>query len=163
MMVRRILASSRYFIAAAVLGSFLSSVVLILTGVIAVVEVALEAIRHPATDVAEAKHFAVDFIQMTDVFLLGTILYIVALGLYELFVDPELPMPGWLRIRDLDDLKERLIGVIIVLLGVTFLGSAVTWDGTDDILSYGIAIAVVILALALVLWVTSRIHHGSGE
>jgi uncharacterized membrane protein YqhA len=158
-MIRRVLASSRYFIVAAVLGSFLSSVVLILAGVVAVVGSAAKAIRHPRTDVAEAKKLAVDFIQMTDVFLLGTVLYIVALGLYELFVDPDLPMPGWLRIRDLDELKERLIGVIIVLLGVTFLGSAVTWDGTEDILEYGAAIALVIVALALQLWISSRTHH----
>jgi uncharacterized membrane protein YqhA len=161
-MVRRVLASSRFFIVAAVLGSFLSAVVLILAGVVAVIHTAWEVIRHPRTDVAEAKHIAVDFIQMTDVFLLGTVLYIVALGLYELFVDPELPMPGWLRIRDLDDMKERLLGVIIVLLGVTFLGSAVTWDGTGDILPYGLAIAAVILALALQLWIVGRTHHRDG-
>jgi uncharacterized membrane protein YqhA len=158
-MVRRVLASSRYFIVAAVLGSFLSAVVLILAGVVAVVDSAWKAIRHPRTDVAEAKKLAVDFIQMTDVFLLGTVLYIVALGLYELFVDADLPMPGWLQIHDLDDMKERLVGVIIVLLGVTFLGSAVTWTGGAEILQYGTAIAIVIIALSLQLWVSSRIHH----
>jgi len=158
-MIRRILASSRFFIAVAVLGSFISSVVLIVAGVIAVVDITLEAGRHPRTDVAEAKAFAVEFIELTDVFLLGTILYIVALGLYELFVDPDLPMPGWLVIRDLDDLKERLIGVIIVLLGVTFLGSAVTWSGDRDIIYYGAAIAVVILALTVMLWVSAQRHR----
>ena len=158
-MVRRVLASSRYFIIAAVLGSFFSSVVLILAGVVAVIDVAWHALRHPRTDVAEAKHLAVEFIELTDVFLLGTVLYIVALGLYELFVDPDLPMPAWLRIHDLDQLKERLIGVIIVLLGVTFLGSAVTWNGDSDILHFGAAIAVVALALTLALWVTARTHH----
>jgi uncharacterized membrane protein YqhA len=158
-MVRRVLASSRYFIIAAALGSFLSAVVLIVAGVVAVLDTAWKAVRHPHTDVSEAKKLAVDFIQMTDVFLLGTVLYIVALGLYELFVDPELPMPGWLAIHDLDDMKERLIGVIIVLLGVTFLGSAVTWTGADEILSFGIAIAIVIAALTAQLWVASRIHR----
>ncbi len=161
-MVRRVLASSRYFIIAAVLGSFLSAVVLILAGVVAVVNIAWDAIRHPNTDVAEAKHIAVDFVQMTDVFLLGTVLYIMALGLYELFVDPDLPMPGWLKIRDLDELKERLIGVIIVLLGVTFLGSAVTWTGEEDILEFGAAIAFVIVALALQLFISSKTHHREG-
>jgi uncharacterized membrane protein YqhA len=158
-MVKRVLASSRYFIIAAALGSFLSAVVLIVAGVVAVLDTAWTAIRHPHTDVPEAKKLAVDFIQMTDVFLLGTVLYIVALGLYELFVDPDLPMPGWLAIHDLDDMKERLIGVIIVLLGVTFLGSAVTWTGAEAILHYGIAIAVVIAALTAQLWVASRIHR----
>jgi len=162
-MVKQILAGSRFFIVTAVLGSFLSSVVLILAGVVAVVEIAYDAIRHPATDVVEAKELAVEFIELTDVFLLGTILYIVSLGLYELFVDPDLPMPSWLRIRDLDDLKERLIGVIIVLLGVTFLGTAVTWRGSGEILEFGGAIAVVIVALALVQWVSGKLPHGDGD
>ncbi|MBV9544259.1 MAG: YqhA family protein, partial [Chloroflexi bacterium] len=68
---------------------------------------------------------------------------IVAIGLYELFIDPTLPMPPWLRINTLDDLKERLLGLVAVLLAVTFLGSAVTWDGTSDILALGIAVGVV--------------------
>jgi uncharacterized membrane protein YqhA len=158
-----VLASSRFFIAVAVVGAFLSSVVLLLAGVVAVAEVCWDAIRHPGTDVDEAKHLAVDFIQLIDVFLLGTVLYIIALGLYELFVDPNLPMPAWLRIRDFDDLKDKLIGVIIVLLAVTFLGSAVTWQGGKDILYYGAAIGIVILALAFVLHVFSRAHGHQSE
>jgi uncharacterized membrane protein YqhA len=166
-MVRSVLASSRYFIAAAVLGAFVSSVVLIVSGVIAVANVAWHALRHPRTDVDEAKHMSVEFIELIDVFLLGTVLYITALGLYELFVDPELPMPRWLKIRDLDELKEKLIGVIIVLLAVTFLGSAVTWRGEARFLEYGAAIGIVIGMLALVLWVTGhhrrhQDHDGSG-
>jgi uncharacterized membrane protein YqhA len=162
-MIKRVLASSRFFIAAAVLGSFVSAVMLILAGFVAVVEIAFEKLSDPATDAQEAKQLAVDFIELTDVFLLGTILYIVALGLYELFIDPDLPMPRWLLIRDLDDLKERLIGVIIVLLGVTFLGSAVTWNGDRDILYYGAAIGVVILALTLMLWVSALRHRRHDE
>lgn len=158
-MVRRVLASSRYFIVIAVLGSFVAAMVLILAGFIAVVNTAYDVVANPATDVSEAKQIAVDFIQVIDVFLLGTILYIVSLGLYELFIDPDLPMPRWLLIRDLDDLKERLVGVIIVLLGVTFLGSAVTWSGGRDIIYYGAAIGVVIVALSLMLWVTGLRHR----
>jgi uncharacterized membrane protein YqhA len=132
------------------------------SGVIAVASAAWHALRYPRTDVAEAKHMAVDFIELIDVFLLGTVLYIIALGLYELFVDPALPMPGWLKIRDLDELKER---VIIVLLGVTFLGSAVTWQGQDGFLGFGVAIAAVIGVLGLVLWITGHRHrqHDGGN
>jgi uncharacterized membrane protein YqhA len=162
-MVKDVLASSRFFIAIAVLGAFISSVVLIVVGLIAVVRVTLDTIREPWTDVEDAKRLSVEFIQLIDVFLLGTVLYIIALGLYELFVDQDLPMPGWLRIRDFDDLKDKLIGVIIVLLGVTFLGSAVTWREGKDILYFGAAIGLVILALAIVLHVFSRTHGTRGE
>ena len=145
-MLRTILASSRFFIAIAVLGSFVAAVALIVYGGIVVVDVTWHAFSGEFSPEG-AKDLAVDFIEMIDLFLLGTVLYIVSLGLYELFIDSELPMPSWLRIHDLDDLKDKLIGVVIVLLGVTFLGKVVTWDGTRDILYFGAAIGIVILAL----------------
>ena len=95
---------------------------------------------------------------MIDLFLLGTVLYIVAIGLYELFVDPGLPMPAWLRITTLDDLKERLLGVVGVLLAVTFLGSAVTWDGSANILALGLAVGVVLGVISLTIALLARAH-----
>ena len=152
-MIRRILASSRFVIAFAVLGSFLAAVALIIYGFFTVLEIVWDMLQEHDVSTKEAKVRAVDFIELIDLFLLGTVLYIVALGLYELFVDQDLPMPGWLHITTLDDLKEKLIGVIIVLLGVTFLGDVVgeTSHGVD-ILYLGLAIAAVIVALTLQRW-----------
>jgi len=59
-----------------------------------------------------AKLLAVAFTQLIDTFLLGTVLYIVAIGLYELFIDPQIKTPAWLEIRSIDDLKERLLGTV---------------------------------------------------
>jgi uncharacterized membrane protein YqhA len=108
--------------------------------------------------VLASKHLAVDFLQLVDIFLLGTALYIIALGLYELFVDDSLPMPKWLVIATFEDLKEKLIGVIIVLLGVSYLGTAVTWTGDKSILNLGVATAAVILALAIALYLSTKSH-----
>ena len=46
-----------------------------------------------------------------------------------------------------DDLKHKLVGVVIVVLAVLFLGNVVTWDGERDLLGFGTAIALVIAAL----------------
>jgi uncharacterized membrane protein YqhA len=46
-----------------------------------------------------------------------------------LFIDSTLPVPMWLKIDTLDNLKAKLIGVVVTVLAVTFLGSALTWDG----------------------------------
>jgi uncharacterized membrane protein YqhA len=156
--MRNIFAGSRYFIAVAVLGTFLSSVALIMSGTISVVKVTIDAIRDGSTGVDASKHMAVDFLQLVDIFLLGTALYIIALGLYELFIDDSLPMPKWLVIATFEDLKEKLIGVIIVLLGVSYLGTAVTWTGGGDILNLGVATAAIILALAIALYLSSKTH-----
>lgn len=156
--MRNILAGSRFFIAIAVFGTFLSSVALIVSGTISVVRVIIDAIRDGSTGVDASKHMAIDFLQLVDIFLLGTALYIIALGLYELFIDDSLPMPKWLIIATFEDLKEKLIGVIIVLLGVSYLGTAVTWTGDGDILNLGVATGAIILALAIALYLSSKTH-----
>ena len=81
---------------------------------------------------------------MIDFFLLGTVLYIIAMGLYELFIDDKLPMPKWLHIESLDNLKEKLVTVIIVMLAASFLGEVVEWTGGNDIFYLGAAIALLI-------------------
>ena len=140
---RRILTGSRYFIAIAVLSSFVGSAAVMIYGGLTTAQVVLSTFHQADYSVSGAKLLSIEFVSTTDLFLLGTVLYIVAIGLYELFIDPTLPMPPWLRINTLDDLKERLLGLVAVLLAVTFLGSAVTWDGTSDILALGIAVGVV--------------------
>jgi uncharacterized membrane protein YqhA len=158
--IRTILASSRFFIAIAVLGAFLAAVALITYAAFVVFEVTWDAFSHDI-NVEHAKSLAVEFIELIDLFLLGTVLYIVALGLYELFIDDKLPMPRWLIIRDLDDLKDKLLGVVIVLLGVTFLGKVVTWDGDRDIVYFGAAIAAVIAALGGFVAISRKGHDKS--
>ena len=58
-----------------------------------------------------AKGLILTFIEITDLFLLATVLYVIAIGLFELFVDDRMVLPHWLEIHDLNDLKEKLIGV----------------------------------------------------
>ena len=98
-------------------------------------------------------------IKQADYALLATVLYVLALGLYSLFVDDRVPMPSWLRIHDLGHLKELLAGVVVVAIAVIFLGQALTWDGTSDLLAPGLASAAVIAALALFLWQAARERH----
>ena len=152
--MRRILASSRCFIVVAVLGSFAASATALVFGGLGTVGVILQTFFGGGLfQKGAVKVLQAELVTIIDLFLLGTVLYIIAVGLYELFVDPGLPMPAWLRITTLDDLKERLLGVVAVLLAVTFLGSAVTWDGSTDSLACGLAIGavtgVVCLTIAL--------------
>ena len=159
--VRRILASSRYFIVVAVVGSFAASATALVYGGLATAKVVLQTLGGFGSGdltVTGIKLLAVELVTIIDLFLLGTVLYIVAVGLFDLFVDPGLPMPGWLRIATLDDLKERLLGVVVVLLAVTFLGSAMTWDGTASILALGLAVGAVLGAVTLSVALLARTH-----
>jgi uncharacterized membrane protein YqhA len=86
-----------------------------------------------------------------DLFLIATILYIVALGLYSLFIDGTLPLPGALKVSSLQDLKRMLAEGVLVVLLVLFLGRAAEWERGIDILYFGIGVGLVIAAVALLL------------
>jgi len=155
-MLRNMLAGSRYLIIIAVIGTALMSIVTLIYGGLIVLSVIFEMFTHAIFTADGAKHLAVECIEIIDLFLLGTVLYIVALGLYDLFIDESLVVPNWLMITSLDDLKDRLLGIIIVLLAVTFLGNVVAWDGTTTILALGIAIGFVLFALGFFVSLRGR-------
>jgi uncharacterized membrane protein YqhA len=94
------------------------------------------------------KHLTLQLVEATDAFLLGTVLYIVSIGFFQLFIDSDLNIPTWMRITNLDQLKSKLIGVIVVLLGVTFLGRVSNWTSGTEIAYLGVAIGAVIISLA---------------
>ena len=149
----RLLAGSRFIIAIAVVGAFLSAMALFTYGVLAMAGAVWDAFRSSDFDVVGADNLAVEVIQLIDLFLLGTVLYLVSLGLYLLFINPDLPVPPWLHIGDLDALKGMIIRVVVVLLGVTFLGDIVHRDDQTDILELGIAVGVVVIAYTLAMFV----------
>lgn len=146
-MLRRLLSISRLLIIVPVAGSFLAATTLLIYGGVESVKLAADTIQHFDVSSKGAKALALAFIEVVDLFLLGTVFYIIALGLYELFIDDRLPLPAWLEIHTLDDLKDKLAGVVVVVMGVLFLGQVVTWDGQRDLLGFGTAIALVIAAL----------------
>src|SRR5664279_3551407 len=150
--VRRLLGTSRYLILLAVVGSFIASTTIMVFGLLRSVGIIVDLVNDIGhgllVDEAYSKALIGETIALIDMFLLGTVLFIVAAGLYQLFVDVRVPLPAWLAIRSLDDLKSLLTGVIIVALLVAFLGSAVTWTNADGtaIIALGLAVAAVVIA-----------------
>ncbi len=147
--MRRVVASSRFLILVAVLGTFLAATALLIYGaydtfhVLAGVFGGIGGIK--------SKQLLLDVIELIDLFLLSTVFYVIAVGLYELFIEDNLPLPAWLEFHTLDDLKDKLVGVLVVALAVLFLGQVVGWDGQRDLLGYGVAVALVIAALTYFL------------
>ena len=133
----------------AILGAFLAAVAVTLNGLMTVITVIIEHVQHLSFTFEASKTLAVECIELIDQFLLGAVLFIVALGLYDLFIDDRLPMPHWLEIHTLDDLKQKLVDVVAVLLVVSFLGYVVEWDGNTSILFLGLAIGAVLLPIGL--------------
>lgn len=150
-MLLKILGSSRFLIAIAVLGAYLAAATIIIYGGFFLAHIIIKAIAHPDLSPGAGRYLELECIEMIDIFLLGTAFYITAIGLYELFIDRSIASDSWLHVENLDDLKDKLLGVIIVVLSVTFLEQIINWDGKTNILSLGLADALIIGVITLTI------------
>lgn len=157
----RILGKSRYLILVAVVCTLVAATALLVYGAVETVVIVRGILDLSSSGPKSGKDLILACIELTDLFLLATVLYVIAIGLFELFIDDRLALPNWLEIHDLNDLKEKLIGVLIVVMGVVFLGQVVTWNGERDLLGYGAGIALVIAALTYFL--SQKPRKGPGE
>ena len=145
--MKHILSLSRYMVIIAVIGAFAAAISLFIYGGVLTVQEIIETVQTGYASSKGGKALMLGFIEIADIFLLGTVMYIISVGLYELFIDDNIQVPEWLGIHTLDDLKEKLVGVIVVVMSVIFLGHVIKWHGETEIVYYGAAIAFVVTAL----------------
>jgi len=139
----RVVAWTRFVVVAPVVGLFVAALILVAVASIDGVLIVLGVLKGHA----DIKEITVEFIEIADVYLLAIVLYIIALGLFELFIDDGLPLPEWLEFHHLDDLKEKLVSVVIVVLGVFFLGKVIEGSDFQSLMYLGIGIAAMVAAL----------------
>ena len=70
-------------------------------------------------------------------------------------------MPANLHVGSLEELKAKLLGVIIIVMSVFFLEQVITWDGKRDILSLGVSEALIIGVLTLTIKLQTQAHATS--
>lgn len=109
------------------------------------------------------KETIVEVLTAVDAILLGTVLLVIGYGLYELFIDAELDVPMWLRVDDLDDLKSKLIGVIVAIIAVVFVGVFVDSNRADDVVAYGVGAGALVAGLALFSLATKKTGTKKGQ
>ncbi|MHC4932762.1 MAG: YqhA family protein [Planctomycetota bacterium] len=146
----RILARCRYLLVLPVIGCLLLTAGVVFMGIGRIVTAGAALIRAGDFSETAAKKLSIAVIEIIDLFLVGTVAYIAAVGLYRLFIgraDVELPMR--LKIHTLKDLENKIIGVIVAALGVAFLGHATGSTKPENLLNYGAGIALVVVALAI--------------
>jgi len=161
-MLRRAFASSRYMMVIPVLGTLVGAFALMLYEAVVLTATIAGALREGSVSPQATKAFAVGLIEAVDVFLIAIALYIISIGLYALFIDDTLPVPRWLGVHDLEDLKGNLVSVVIAVLAVLFLREAVIWDGNGNLPAFGAALALVIAALTFFLTMYAGRKHRSG-
>jgi uncharacterized membrane protein YqhA len=150
--MRQIVGLTRFSVFVPALASMLGAVLLMAQGSIAVVQSVIVAIANQTP----LKDSIVEVLTAVDAILLGTVLLVIGYGLYELFVDTNIKVPAWLQIKDLDDLKSKLIGVVVAIIAVIFVGVLVDANRAADVLSYGVGAGALVLGLAFFAYATKK-------
>ena len=150
--MRQLVGWTRYAVIVPAIAAMLGALVLMGQGSFAIVMVIVDAV----TNQLSLKDSIVDTLTAVDAILLGTVLLVIGYGLYELFIDTGIDVPSWLEIHDLDDLKSKLIGVVVAIIGVVFVGDLVDATAGDDILGLGVGAGAVIIGLAVFAWATKK-------
>lgn len=129
-----------------ILTLFAAAATLVLVG-------AFETFRHILKIITLGKPFlgtqemVLSSIKLVDLILLATVLQLVAVALYTMFVDHRAPIPAWLRTSDVEELKRKLASVIVIMLGVVFLEEVIYWRSERNLLPLGVGVAAMIVAL----------------
>jgi uncharacterized membrane protein YqhA len=150
--MNRILAATRYAVLIPAIASILGALLLMFQGSVEMVRVVIDVLSNGT----KLKLTTVEILTAVDGILLGTVLLVIGYGLYELFIDDDLEVPPWLEVHDLDDLKSKLIGVIVAIIAVIFVGIFVDTDRADDVIAYGVGAGALVVGLAFFSFATKK-------
>ena len=150
--MKRLLGLTRYAVVIPALASILGALLLMAQGSFAMVLAVIDSIESQYG----LKETIVEVLTAIDAILLGTVLLVIGYGLYELFIDTDIDVPMWLRVEDLDDLKSKLIGVVVAIIAVVFVGVFVDSNRADDVIAYGVGAGALVGGLALFAFATGK-------
>jgi uncharacterized membrane protein YqhA len=155
--MRRLIELSRYVVAVPAIGSILGAITLMVIGTWDIIRSIIKLF-----DVSiPLKESVVTILTAVDTLLLATVLLVIGYGLYELFVDAGVQLPPWLEIRSLDDLKAKLIGVVVAIIAVVFLGVLVDNTDPNEVMLVGIGAGAVVIGLAAFTYATRKDTKGA--
>jgi uncharacterized membrane protein YqhA len=150
--MKRIMGLTRYVVFVPAIASIIGALLLMAQGSLAMVMAVIDTISNGYG----LKETIVEVLTAVDAILLGTVLLVIGYGLYELFIDADLEVPQWLRVYDLDDLKSKLIGVVVAIIAVVFVGVFVDSNRASEVISYGVGAGALVVGLAIFAFATRK-------
>lgn len=150
---------TRFVVLIAVIAVLLVSFSLFLQGTLLALYTIWDSWRDTLTQgiANQDGNIAVEFLEIVSTMLKAVVFYLIGVGLYSLFITP-LNLTSALGVESLADLEQKVVSVIIVILGVTFLEHFVRWEKPLDTLYFAGALALA--GGALVFF--QRVHRGNG-
>jgi len=149
--LRNVFVASRVLVIIAIVVLFLASILVVVGGVAELYRITMHLVEGGLFQEGIGSYLAVNITELIDLFLIAIALITFALGLFQLFIEPDVILPEWLNTSSLDVLKTRLLVVIAALLPVIFLGVAYGSEGGLAIAGIGIGIAAVMIAIGYIL------------
>jgi uncharacterized membrane protein YqhA len=155
----KLLWSVRYITILSVILSIIAAFTLIILGSWDIVEAVI--FYNPLLDesISNNNDLLFKIISAIDLFLIGIVLLIFGFGIYELFVS-EIDFANakftesTLKIRDLDQLKNKIIKVVIIVLIVKFFEKVLKFSENFttpmDILYFGLSILSICIGYYLI-------------
>jgi uncharacterized membrane protein YqhA len=105
----RLIGWTRYLVLLPIIGLLLASAVFFVFGGIGMIGILFESISHffqgTVEIQGEALPIEVEIVEYVHRFLIGTVLFITAVGFYQLFID-RAEFPSWLRIDSTEELES---------------------------------------------------------
>ena len=150
--MRKILGLTRYAVVVPAIASIVGALLLMAQGSIDMVMVVVDSVMSEKY----LKDTIVEVLTAVDAILLGTVLLVIGYGLYELFIDTDIDVPAWLQVHDLDDLKSKLIGVVVAIIAVVFVGVFVDSNRATEVVAYGVGAGALVAGLAVFALATTK-------
>lgn len=152
--IEKLLWNSRFIVLLAVVFGTLSSVVLFISGSLEICTTLIHGISVADGQVMH-EEILIGIIGAIDFYLIGVVLLIFSFGIYELFISKidiarkEGGFNNILEIYTLDDLKSKILKVIIMVLIVSFFQRILTMElGTSmDMLWMALSILAISLGV----------------
>lgn len=163
-MIKRIfentLLSTRFIVLLPVLFGMISAIILFLIATYdigAMISQVVSSWTHH-TKFSDLHAFVVgEIIGAVDLYLIAVVLIIFSFGLYELFIgevsgkDEKVHIPAILAINSLDELKDKLAKVIVMVLVVSYFRRVfyITYSGPLEMMYFALSIAALSIGVYL--------------
>jgi uncharacterized membrane protein YqhA len=150
----RALWSLRFIVILGVIFGALSAIVLFVTGSIEIYHILVSFIQVTEHELTH-EQILIGIIGAVDFYLIGLVLIIFSFGIYELFISEidiariEGGFGSILDIDNLDDLKNKIIKVIIMVLIVTFFQRILSMEFTTSIDMLAMAVSICLICVGV--------------
>ncbi|MEJ7622589.1 MAG: YqhA family protein [Pyrinomonadaceae bacterium] len=142
---------SRYLALFAVVGLQVGALAAIFIGVVKTVKL----VQITTTDLSANSPALYMLFDSLDSFLVAIALIVISVSIYELFIG-DLSVPDWMTVKNLGELKAKFGVVLVPVMTVKFVQKLLQSESALETLYYGLAVAVVSVALTLLSFVSEK-------